>query len=97
MIKKFKRLLLKRKLKKIFSVVSLDHRYRETEKLLKRIEMIDVEAFDYLAIEFIKFTKNEESLIDDCARELIYWFIWDGTPQGFDYWDNISVKLGERS
>jgi len=61
MFKKLKRYYIKRMLQGIFSAVSPTHSFKKTEQLLQKIEKVDIEAFDYLAIEFIKFVKKKKA------------------------------------
>lgn len=62
---------------------------KEYEDLCGRVEKIDAEAAEYMRKEAIKL-KNFEYF-----GFLIMSFRFADTPQGFEYWNNISIKLGE--
>jgi hypothetical protein len=62
---------------------------QEYADLIERVRKIDSEAADYMEEEAPKLCDfNESNVLWDC-------FIWMHTPQGTDYWADISDKLGE--
>lgn len=62
---------------------------KEYNDLCERVYKIDRDAAEYMRKEAIKL-KNFEYF-----GFLIMSFRFEDTPQGFEYWNNISIKLGE--
>lgn len=56
--------------------------------LIERVREIDWYAAKFLEDNYSKFE-------DDCS---FIWelFDWESTPQGYDYWYDLSNKLGEQ-
>ena len=55
--------------------------------LLKKVDKIDLSAGRYMRTKARKLTSFIE------AGQLIQCFIFDDTPQGYDYWLDIHMKL----
>lgn len=55
--------------------------------LIERVREIDWYA--------AKFLEDDYSEIDENCEMLLECFVWDSTPQGHDYWYDLSKKLGE--
>lgn len=55
--------------------------------LIERVREIDWHA--------AKFLEDNCSHFNEQTSELIGCFIWKETPQGHDYWEDLSKKLGE--
>lgn len=60
-------------------------------KLVQEVSIIDSEAARILSDE-IPLDKNVNFIHDG---DLSFSFIWESSPQGFDYWDDIYTKLGK--
>lgn len=55
--------------------------------LIERVREIDWYA--------AKFLEDNSTKIDDDCDTLLECFTWENTPQGHDYWEDLSKKLGE--
>lgn len=55
--------------------------------LIERVREIDWYA--------AKFLEDNCSKIEDDCSEVIECFDWESTPQGHNYWYDLSKKLGE--
>ena len=57
------------------------------EALMAKVAKIDKGAARYMR----KHAPNLKDFVYD--RELVCCFVWDDTPQGHDFWENIYDKL----
>ena len=57
------------------------------EELIQQVEAFGPEAAEYLRTDARQLEGfSDSSKLDQC-------FVWEYTPQGHDYWDNICFKL----
>lgn len=59
----------------------------QLQELIKKVREIDLSAAEYLEKEAPKLLSYA---ISDYDNWLFTLFLWYRTPQGFDYWSNIS-------
>lgn len=64
-----------------------DNKDQKFNDLVARIRSIDSNAADWIV--------NNENMIYKYADGFPLMFEWGITPQGYDYWHEIDVKLGE--
>jgi len=58
------------------------------ERFIKNFSLTWEEELTYMK-------ENKNSSLFDFFREMSYmgFFVWENTPEGFDYWNKISLKM----
>lgn len=57
-----------------------------TRELIEKVRVIDANAAEYLE-EIAHVYKKQR-----CA-DMSEWFLWHESPQGYEFWENIFIKL----